>query len=87
MLVLVGFTAVAIVVIVLIAVLSTTGGESAKNFTPNDQGLLEAGAQAPDFTAETVGGGVSLGAGDSEATMLVFFRDLVSTLSERGPDH
>jgi thiol-disulfide isomerase/thioredoxin len=74
MLVLVGFTAVAIVVIALIAVLSTSSGGNAENFTPNDQGLLEAGAQAPDFTVETVDGdGVSLGGGDYDATMLVFF--------------
>jgi thiol-disulfide isomerase/thioredoxin len=74
MFVLVGITALAIVVIALVAVLSTTGGGNAENFTPNDEGLLEPGAQAPDFTAETVdGSGVSLGGGDSEATMLVFF--------------
>ncbi len=74
MLVLVGFTAVAIVVIALIAVLSTSGGGNAENFTPNDQGLLEAGAQAPEFTVETVdGGNVSVGGGDYTATMLVFF--------------
>ena len=73
-LILAGFTALAIVVIALVAVLSTTGGGSAESFTPNDQGLLEAGTRAPDFTAETVdGNGISLGGGDYDATMLVFF--------------
>ncbi len=73
-LVLAGFTAAAIVVIALMAVFSATGGENAESFTPNDQGLLPAGSQAPDFTAETVdGGSVSLGSGDYDATMLVFF--------------
>lgn len=69
-----GFTALAIVVIAVVAVLSTTGGGAAEGFTPNDQGLLEVGTRAPDFTAETVdGSGVSLYGGDYDATMLVFF--------------
>ncbi len=69
-----GFTALAMVVIALVAVFSTTGSGNAGNFTPNTEGLLEAGTQAPDFTTETVdGSGISLGGGDSEATMLVFF--------------
>ena len=69
-----GFTALAIVIIALVAVFSTTGSGNAENFTPNSEGLLEAGSQAPDFTTETVdGSGISLGGGDSEATMLVFF--------------
>lgn len=69
-----GFTAVAIVVIALFAVISTTGGGNASNFTPNDQGLLPTGTQAPEFTAETVdGGSVSVGGGSTDATMLVFF--------------
>lgn len=73
-LVLVGFTALAMIVIVIFAVLSTTSGGNAENFTPNDEGLLEAGSQAPNFTADTVNGGnVSLDGGDSGATMLVFF--------------
>lgn len=73
-LVLAGLTAVAILVIAAVAILSTTGGGNAENFTPNDQGLLEVGSQAPDFTAEALdGGNVSLGGGDSAATMLVFF--------------
>ncbi|HZY66085.1 MAG TPA: TlpA disulfide reductase family protein [Rubrobacteraceae bacterium] len=69
-----GFTALAIVAIAVVAILSTTGGGNAESFTPNDQGLLEVGTQAPDFTTETVdGSGVSLGGGDYDATMLVFF--------------
>ncbi|QYJ16233.1 Thiol-disulfide oxidoreductase ResA [Rubrobacter xylanophilus DSM 9941] len=66
-----GFTALAIVVIALLAVFSTRGGE-AGNFTPNDQGLLPVGSRAPEFTTETVGGErVSLPEG--RAAMLVFF--------------
>ncbi len=69
-----GFTAVAIVVIALFAVISTTGGGDASNFTPNDQGLLQVGSEAPKSTVETAdGGSVSVGGGDAEATMLVFF--------------
>ena len=71
---LIGFTAVALVVVALFAVISTTGGGGASNFTPNDQGLLKAGTQAPKFTTDTVdGGSVSVGGGSSDATMLVFF--------------
>ncbi len=74
MLVLAGFTALVIVAIAALAVLSTTGGDGAQSFTPNDDGLIPAGEKAPAFTAETVGGGsVSVGEGGAEATMLVFF--------------
>ncbi|MGB3635750.1 MAG: TlpA disulfide reductase family protein [Rubrobacteraceae bacterium] len=73
-LILASFTALAILVIALVAVFSTTGGGSAENFTPNDQGLLEEGSQAPELTTETVdGGNVSVGGGEGEASMLVFF--------------
>jgi thiol-disulfide isomerase/thioredoxin len=73
-LVLAGFTAAAILVIALFAIVSTTGGGDASNFTPNDQGLLPVGSEAPEFTAETVGGGsISVGGGNADATMLVFF--------------
>ena len=69
-----GFTAAAIVIVALIAIISTTGGGGASNFTPNDQGLLQKGTQAPKFTADTVdGGSVSVGGGNADATMLVFF--------------
>jgi hypothetical protein len=74
MLFLAGFTALVIVVIAALAVLSTTGGQSAGNFTPNDQDLIRVGEKAPSFTAETVdGGSVSVGEGGAPATMLVFF--------------
>ncbi len=70
-----GFTALVIVVIAGLAVLSTTGGQSAGNFTPSDEGLIPVGEIAPSFTADTVtgGGSVSVGEGDAPATMLVFF--------------
>jgi cytochrome c biogenesis protein CcmG, thiol:disulfide interchange protein DsbE len=79
MLVLAGFTALVIVVIAAMAVLSTTGGSgNAGNFTPRDEGLIPVGDKAPSFTAETVdGGSVSVGEGggqgEAQATMLVFF--------------
>lgn len=82
---LIGFTAVALVVVALFAVISTTGG-GASNFTPNDQGLLQTGAQTPDFTADTVdGGSVSAGGGSSEATMLVFFATWCPHCQEEAP--
>ncbi|MGF1472541.1 MAG: TlpA family protein disulfide reductase [Rubrobacteraceae bacterium] len=85
-LVLAGFTAAAIVVVALVAIFSTTGSGNAGNFTPNDQGLLEVGSQAPDFTAESVdGGGVSLGGGDYDATMLVFFATWCPHCQEEAP--
>ena len=69
-----GLTALVILTIAAFAVLSAAGGGAAQSFTPNDQGLLPVGSQAPVFSAETVGGGeVSVGEGDGEATMLVFF--------------
>ena len=74
--VLVGFTAAAIIAIAGFAVLTTNSGVNAGNFTPNNAGLLELGTQAPGFTAETVGGGnLSAGddSGDGKAMMLVFF--------------
>lgn len=71
---LVGITALAVLGIVAFAVLSAAGGEDAGNFTPNDEGLLPVGSEAPSFTAETVEGGeVSVGDGSAGATMLVFF--------------
>jgi thiol-disulfide isomerase/thioredoxin len=69
-----GITALAVLGIVAFAVLSAVGGEDAGNFTPNDEGLLPAGSEAPGFTAETVEGEeVSVGDGSAGATMLVFF--------------
>ena len=69
-----GLTALAVLGIVVFAVLSVAGGEDAGTFTPNDEGLLPVGTEAPAFTAETVGDGeVSVGGGSAGATMLVFF--------------
>lgn len=72
-LILAGLTALVIVAIALFAVFSASGGDSG-NFTPNDGGLIPVGEQAPPFTARTVdGGNVSVGGGESQTTMLVFF--------------
>ncbi len=82
---LIGFTVVALIVVALFAVISTMGG-GASNFTPNDQGLLQNGAQAPEFTADTVdGGSVSAGGGGSDATMLVFFATWCPHCQEEAP--
>lgn len=69
-----GFTALVIVVLVVFAVLSTTGGQSAENFTANNQGLIGEGEVAPGFSGENINGGgnVTLD-GDQNTTMLVFF--------------
>jgi cytochrome c biogenesis protein CcmG, thiol:disulfide interchange protein DsbE len=81
-----GITALVILAIAAFAVLSATGGGDARSFTPNDQGLLPVGSQAPGFTAETVGGGeVSVGEGDGEATMLVFFATWCPHCNDEAP--
>lgn len=70
-----GVTLLAIVAIAAFAVMSAGGGGEegeAASFTPNDEGLLPVGSQAPGFSAETVDGG-SVALGDGGATMLVFF--------------
>ncbi len=72
-LLLAGFTALVIVAIALFAVLSTTGGGNTSNFTPNDEGLVPVGEQAPSFAADTVDGGNVTVGGDGQPTMLVFF--------------
>lgn len=73
-LLLAGLTVLVLLAIIAFAALIAAGGEDAGNFTPNDQGLLSVGQQAPDFTAETVRGGeASVGDGSGQATMLVFF--------------
>lgn len=74
-LVLAGFTALVILVIAGLAILSTSGGGDAGNFTPDNQGLIQTGQKAPNFTAKTVAGSnVSLSdKGGKQATMLVFF--------------
>ena len=81
-----GITALVILAIAAFAVLSATGGGDARSFTPNEQGLLPVGSQAPGFTAETVGGGeVSVGEGDGEATMLVFFATWCPHCNDEAP--
>ena len=73
-LVLAGFTTLVIAIMAAVAVFSTTSGGNAKNFTPDDEGLIPVGDKAPPLTAEAVGGGnVSVGGGGAPATMLVFF--------------
>ena len=69
-----GATVFVVLAIAVLAVLNTVGGGGAESFTPNDEGLLPVGSEAPGFTAETVRGGeVSVGDGSAGATMLVFF--------------
>lgn len=72
-LILAAITGAAILAIAGVAVF-VAGGESADSYTPNDGGLVQPGTDAPVFTAQTIGGGdVSVGDGDSRATLLVFF--------------
>ncbi|TCJ15882.1 TlpA family protein disulfide reductase [Rubrobacter taiwanensis] len=74
-LILAGITGIAIIAIAVFAIVQASGGQG-ESFTPNSQGLLPAGSQAPDFTADTVNGRgeVSLSeTGGANATMLVFF--------------
>lgn len=73
-LVLAGVTALVIAAIAAVAVFSTLGGTDTGNFTPNDEGLIPVGEKVPPFTASTVdGGSVTVGGGEPQATMLVFF--------------
>lgn len=68
-----GFTAVAILVLAVFAIASTSGGSDA-SFTANTEGLIQPGEKVPDFSAETVSGGnFSLSDGGGQATLLVFF--------------
>ena len=72
-------TGAALLAIAGVAVLiagTGSGGGSSDSYTPNDEGLIETGASAPAFTAQTVdgGGNVSVGGGgNGQATLLVFF--------------
>ena len=70
---LVGLTAFAVLLIVFFSYLASSGND--QNFTPNSNGLLPVGSQAPDFSTDTVDNGkVSLNdSGNYRATMLVFF--------------
>ena len=73
-LVLAGVTALVIATIAAVAVFSTLGGGGTQNFTPNDEGLIPVGEKVPPFTASTVdSGSVTVGGGEPQATMLVFF--------------
>ena len=74
-LILAAITGAALLAIAGVAVL-VAGGSGADSYTPNDEGLIETGASAPAFTAQTVdgSGNVSVGGGgDGQPTLLVFF--------------
>jgi thiol-disulfide isomerase/thioredoxin len=72
-----GFVGFALLLLAGYAIFSSTEGttQDADSFTPNDDGLVSVGSQAPGFTTETIDGeSVSLGDDQgAEATMLVFF--------------
>lgn len=81
-----GLTALALLAIFGFALLvSSMNGNS--SFTPNSQGLLSVGSQAPDFSTDTVDGGkVSLrDSGDYRATMLVFFASWCPHCNKEAP--
>lgn len=74
-----GFVGVAVLLLAGYAVFISPGatGDTAgdpDSFTPNDDGLVSVGSEAPGLTTETIDGEtVSLEDGGAEATMLVFF--------------
>jgi thiol-disulfide isomerase/thioredoxin len=93
-LLLAGATAFAVLAVVVLAILNTTGSGGAGTFTPNNRGLLPVGSQAPSFTAEEVRSGeeVSVGSGneageanEAQATMLVFFATWCPHCNKEGP--
>ena len=66
------FLVIAIAVVAVLAVSSGSGGASSGSFTPNNEGLIQPGNQAPQAQAESVDGGqVSVPA--DGPTLLVFF--------------
>lgn len=79
-----------ILLVAVFAVATSTGGSSGDtgSFTPNDDGLVPVGTEAPEFTTETVeGGSVSLGeTGEHEATLLAFFATWCPFCQEEAPD-
>ncbi len=81
-----GFTAVAVAVISIFAVMSSRSNE-VENFTANNEGLIPIGDRAPAFSGENVNGGgnVSLGGGDGDATMLVFFASWCPHCQDEAP--
>lgn len=84
-----GFTALALAAIVAIALVSTSGSDgsgSSGSFTPNDQGLLQPGTQAPEFSTQGVDGGeISLSGSGGEPTLLVFFATWCPHCNEEAP--
>jgi len=85
---LVVFTALALAAIAAFALASSSGSsgssDSSGSFTPNDQGLLQPGAEAPDFSAESVDGGeISLPEG--EPTLLTFFATWCPHCNDEAP--
>ena len=81
-----GFTAVVILFIAGFAILTTTGNENEESFTPSTEGLIPVGSQAPEFTAETIGGGnVSVGGANAQPTLLMFFWSDCPACNEEAP--
>lgn len=81
-----GFTALAIVIVAVVALLSTQGTGDEGNFTPDEQGLVPVGSQAPEFTAETLDGeSISVGGAGGEPTMLAFFWTDCPACNEEAP--
>lgn len=74
--ILIGVTALLIAAIAATAVFTaTSGGEdsSSGSFTPNDEGLIQPGEQAPQASAEAVDGGEVSLPSSGETTLLAFF--------------
>lgn len=69
-----GFIGLTVVVLILLAVFITRGGQGEDDFTPNEQGLTPVGDTVPNFSGQNLnGGGTASLDGDQNATMLVLF--------------
>ncbi len=72
LIVLTAFLVGAIAVVAVLAMTSGSGGASSGSFTPNDEGLIQPGNQAPQAQAESVDGG-QVSIPTEGPTLLVFF--------------
>lgn len=76
-----GFTALAIGILVVIAIVSTQDGPA-----PDQQGLVPEGEQFPELSAETVdGGNVTVGGNNGEPAMVAFFWTDCPACNEEAP--
>jgi len=88
---LVGLTAFVVAAIGVTALLAGTGGSGGSSgasgsFTPNDEGLIQPGEQAPQTTAETLsGGGITLPTPSDGPTLITFFATWCPHCNDEAP--